>query len=67
MTDNLVSYYIVNQGSSWSEALHALVMEIKAICETLSCVLEVVHVPGRLMIEQGTDGLSRGLWLAPER
>jgi hypothetical protein len=67
MTDNLVSYYIVNQGSSRSASLHALVMEIKEICEALGCMLEVVHVPGRLMIDQGTDGLSRGLWLAPER
>jgi hypothetical protein len=67
MTDNLVSYYIVNQGSSRSERLHQLVMEIKEICQDLQCQLEVVHVPGRLMIDQGTDGLSRGLWLAPER
>jgi hypothetical protein len=67
MTDNLVSYYIVNQGSSRSPALHRLVEEIKVACTTLDCQLEVVHVPGRLMIDQGTDGLSRGLYLAPER
>jgi hypothetical protein len=67
MTDNLVSYYIVNRGSSRSPALHKLVWEIKEACTELGCQLEVVHVPGRLMIDQGTDGLSRGLWLAPER
>lgn len=67
MTDNLVSYYVINQGSSRSPHLHQLVMEIKAICQELGCQLEVVHVPGTIMIDQGTDGLSRGLWLAPER
>ena len=42
-------------------------MEIKALEIELGFHLEVVHVPGMLMIEQGTDGLSRGIWLAPER
>ena len=27
--------------------------------------LHVVHVPGYTMIEQGTDGLSRGIWVTP--
>lgn len=67
MTDNLVSYYIINQGSSRSPGLHELVLEIKEICLELGCQLEVVHVPGTLMIIQGTDGQSRGLWMAPER
>ena len=67
LTDNLVSYYIINGGSSRSPGLHALVQDIKAACLDLGCQLEVVHVPGKLMIIQGTDGLSRGLWLAPER
>jgi hypothetical protein len=67
MTDNLVCYYIVNQGSSRNPDLHQLVREIKDACVELGCQLEVVHVPGTIMIDQGTDGLSRGLWLAPER
>ena len=66
-TDNLVSYYIINGGSSRSPELHHLVQEIKEVCQHLGCRLEVVHVPGTLMILQGTDGLSRGVWLAPER
>jgi hypothetical protein len=67
MTDNLVSCYIINQGSSRSPGLQQLVSEIKELCLKLECQLEVVHVPGTLMIVQGTNGQSRGLWMAPER
>ena len=66
-TDNLVSYYVVNNGSSRSPGLHTLVQEIKEVEALLQCHLEIVHVPGGLMIEQQTDGLSRGIWMAPER
>ena len=31
----------------------------------LGCHLVVIHVPGVLMISQGTDGLSRGVWVSP--
>lgn len=67
MTDNLVSYYIINQGSSRTPGLHQLALEIKELCLQLGCQVEVVHVPGTIMIYQGTDGQSRGLWMAPER
>ena len=67
ITDNLVSYYIINGGSSRSPKLHSIVTEIKDTVAELGCGLEVVHAPGTLMIKQGTDGLSRGLWMAPER
>jgi hypothetical protein len=66
-TDNLVSYYIMHSGSSPSLELHKLVLQIKRLELQLGCRLEVIHVPGTLMIHQGTDGLSRGLWMAPER
>jgi len=42
-------------------------LEILEEAETQACHLEVVHAPGTLMIEQGTDGLSRGIWLSPSR
>ena len=61
-TDNLVAYYIVSSGSSTSPELHKLIVAIKVLEQELGCVLEVVHVPGTLMITQGTDGLSRGVW-----
>jgi hypothetical protein len=66
-TDNLVAYYIVQSGSSGSTELHRLIRRIKEIEILLRVRLEVIHVPGTLMILQGTDGLSRGMWLAPER
>jgi hypothetical protein len=67
MTDNLVSYYVINSGSSRTPGLLQLAMEIKELCLELGCQVEVVHVPGTIMILQGTDGQSRGLWMAPER
>ena len=67
VTDNLVSYYVINSGSSREPSLHQLAREIKELAFELGCHLEVVHAPGTLMIEQGTDGQSRGLWLAQER
>jgi hypothetical protein len=66
-TDNLVSYYIMSSGSSTSPELHRLVLQIKRLELVMCCHLEVIHVPGKLMIHQGTDGLSRGLWMTPER
>ena len=67
LTYNLVSYYILRSGSSTSPMLHQLIMQVKALEAQLGCFLEVGHVPGTCMITQGTDGLSRGLWLTPER
>jgi hypothetical protein len=66
-TDNLVSYYIVHNGSSTSRELHKLIRRIKILEIKMDCRVELVHVPGKLMIEQCTDGLSRGIWASPER
>jgi hypothetical protein len=66
-TDNSSVYYIVKGGSSKSPELHKLARTIKILEIELGCRLEPVHVPGVLMIEEGTDSLSRGLWLAPAR
>ena len=69
-TDNSASYYIVAGGSSRSPGLHKLIEQIQLILLDLRCHLEPVHVPGVVMIQQGTDGLSRGVWLSqlhPER
>jgi hypothetical protein len=57
----------MQNGSSSSTELHKLVRAAKLLELELGCQIEVVHVPGRLMITQGTDGLSRGMWIAPER
>ena len=66
-TDNLVTYYIVQGGSSTSPELHKLIRQIKRLEYDLQVQVEVVHVPGRLMIRQGADGLSRGVRVVPER
>jgi hypothetical protein len=66
-TDNLVTYYVVQNGSSSSDKLHHLVRGLKRMELLLQCRVEVIHVPGTLMIIQGTDGLSRGLAMAQTR
>jgi hypothetical protein len=66
-TDNLVSYYVVHNGNSTSPELHKLIRRIKILEIKLDCRVEPVHVPGKLMIEQCTDGLSQGIWASPER
>jgi hypothetical protein len=66
-TDNIVTYYVIQNGSSSSPVLHDLVRAVKHLELLLECRVEVIHVPGTLMIVQGTDGLSRGLSMAQTR
>jgi hypothetical protein len=66
-TDNSSVYFIIKGGSSKSPELHKLARRIKELEIELGCRLEPIHVPGLLMIDQGTDGQSRGMWLAPSR
>jgi hypothetical protein len=63
-TDNLVTYYIVASGSSSSPELQKLIRRLKHLEIIIGIRLEVVHVPGTHMIDQGADGLSRGLRLS---
>jgi hypothetical protein len=65
-TDNMVTYYIVHNGSSTSPSLHLLIRHIKILELRLKCRLEPIHVPGRLMVFQGADGLSRGIWVSAD-
>ncbi len=62
-TDNSGVYWIATNGSSKSPNLHKLVTRIRRLELELDCYLQVVHVPGLVLIEQGTDGLSRGVWM----
>ena len=66
-TDNVVSYYVVHNGSSTSSRLHELVLMIKLLEVKFHFRLEPVHIPGKLMIHQGADGLSRGINLSANR
>lgn len=61
-TDNSTTYWVCSSGSSRSPELHRLVEQIKLIELELNIELQVIHVPGVVMIQQGTDGLSRGIW-----
>jgi hypothetical protein len=62
-TDNSTVYWISSSGSSKSPRLHSLIESIRILELRLGCHLQVVHVPGLIMIQQGTDGLSRGIWM----
>ena len=64
-TDNSTVYWIAAAGASHSPGLHALIERIRELELRLGCMLQVVHVPGVVMIRQGTDGLSRGIWASP--
>jgi hypothetical protein len=61
-TDNMVTYDVVRKGTSRSPRLQALVRELKRLELAHGCQLEVIHVPGDVLIDEGTDGLSRGVW-----
>ena len=66
-TDNMVTYYIVSGGSSSSPELQQLIRRLKYLELVLGIRLEVVHIPGLHMIDQRTDGLSRGIRFAGGR
>ena len=60
-TDNLVTCDIFRKGTSKSTALQKLFLDIKLLELELGCHLFLIHVPGTIMIQEGTDGLSRGV------
>lgn len=64
-TDNSTTYWIAANGSSKNLRLHKILESIRAMEVLLETFLTVVHVPGRVMIQEGTDGLSRGIWMSP--
>jgi hypothetical protein len=63
-TDNSGVYWIALSGSSRSPNLQRLIEEIRLLELDLGCYLQVIHVPGLVLITQGTDGLSRGIWMS---
>jgi hypothetical protein len=64
-TDNSGVYWIAAAGSSQAAHLHRLIVEIRLLEIELDCFLQAIHVPGLVLIEQGTDGLSRGWEVLP--
>eukprot|EP00957_Ditylum_brightwellii_P166967 12710504-Ditylum_brightwellii.AAC.1 len=51
LTNNMVKYHVVQQGSSATPLLHALVRRVKLLMTQLEIMLEVVHIPGDLAIQ----------------
>ena len=63
-TDNTVTYYIGASGSSAEPKLHDLISNIRLLEIELDIHLNVVHIPGLVMNDQGTDNLSQGIWMS---
>ena len=62
-TDNSTTEGCFHKGSSSSQLLHELILRLHKVEMEHGFVLFLVHVAGKRMIAQGTDGLSRGLLL----
>jgi hypothetical protein len=58
-TDNSTSEAVFWKGTSTSPLLFELVVRLRKLEMDHSILLHVVHVAGKRMIDQGTDGLSR--------
>ena len=59
-TDNSTAEGCFYRGSSKSPFLHHLVLSLRAIEMEYGMTLHVIHISGKRMIVQGTDGCSRG-------
>jgi hypothetical protein len=59
MTDNTTAVKAVNSGVVRSPKLMQLSRELKLLQARGNIGIEAIHLPGRLMIVQGTDGASR--------
>jgi hypothetical protein len=59
-TDNTTAEGAYYKGNTPSRKLFELVLELKQLGMRAGLILHVVHVSGKRMIAQGTDGLSRG-------
>lgn len=59
-TDNATAEAAFWKGTSKSKALFELVLRIKTLEMKGAFEVHVIHVSGRRMIKQGTDGISRG-------
>ena len=59
-TDNSTAESAFDKGSSSSRLLFELVLRLRKLEMNQSCKLHLSHVSGKRMIDQGSDGLSRG-------
>ena len=59
-TDNSTAEAAFYKGTSSSKKLFQLVLRLKMLEVERRCIINIIHVAGTRMIQQGTDGLSRG-------
>jgi hypothetical protein len=59
-TDNSTAEAAFQRGSSSSKLLYELVKKLKVMEMLFLTRIHIIHVAGKRMIQQGTDGLSRG-------
>jgi hypothetical protein len=62
-TDNSTAESAFYKGSSTSPKLHALILRLRKLELLYGLILHIIHVSGKRMIAQGTDGCSRGVLL----
>lgn len=60
LTDNSTAESVYFKGTSTSKALFELVLRLRKLEMGGLMRIQVIHVAGTRMIEQGTDGISRG-------
>ena len=59
-TDNSTAESCFYRGSSTSKKLHGLVVRLRSLEMKYGLQIHLIHVSGKRMIAQGTDGCSRG-------
>jgi hypothetical protein len=59
-TNNSTAESCFYRGTSKSRQLHGLVLRLRSLEMTYGMTIHVIHVSGKRMIAQGTDGCSRG-------
>ena len=59
-TDNSTVEAVTAKESSTSPLLYELVVRLFQLSSVFLCSVNIIHVAGTRMIQQGTDGLSRG-------
>ena len=59
-TDNSTAESCYYRGNSKSKRLHSLILDLRALEMEFGMTIHVIHISGKRMIAQGTDGCSRG-------
>lgn len=60
-TDNSTTESAFYKGSSFSRKLHGLISKLHKLQIEFRLIVHLIHVSGKRMIAQGTDGCSRGV------